>query len=145
MPLRDERTYIRFAVLSRLLPDHWLTTKAHEKNTMATIPTVDNRQIHRRVTDLTATDPLRVFVYEFTETGQSKITALAVRNQLHLLPGEIWMPASYRTFLHTRAAHVQYYKPHVMEEIYNWRTVAGDHFEDHCWRVIDVLCSPTPI
>ena len=103
------------------------------------MPTVANRKIRRPATDLTAADLLRVFVCEFTEPGQSKITAFAVRSQLHLLPGESWMPAAHRTLMHTRAAHIQYYKPHAMEEIYYWRTIAGDQLEDHCRRVIDVL------
>ena len=76
---------------------------------MVTVPTVNNRQICKPATDLTATDLPRVFVDEFTEPGQSKITALAVCDQLHLLPGESWTSAAHRTLMHTRAAHIQYY------------------------------------
>ena len=41
--------------------------------------------------------------------------------------------------MHTRASHVQYYKPHAMKEAYDWRTVAGNLLEDDCKRVIGVL------
>ena len=51
------------------------------------------------------------------------------------------MPAAFRTLMHTRAARVQYYKPHAMEETYYWRTVAGDQLQDHCVRIIGVLNS----
>ncbi|CAN0352435.1 unnamed protein product [Ascophyllum nodosum] len=139
MPLRDERTPIRVAVLLRLLPELCVTRTAHKLRATVTVPTVDNCQIPRPAADLTATDLLRVFVHEFTEPGQSKITALAVRSQLHLLPGDSWMSAAHRTLMHTRAAHVQYYKPHAMEETYYWRTVTGGQLEDHCRRVIGVL------
>ena len=89
MPLRDERTPIRVAILLRLLPDHCLTKSSQKQNAIVTVPTIDNRQIYRPTTGLTATeDLLHVFVSEFTELEQSTITALAVRNQLHLLPGE---------------------------------------------------------
>ena len=105
---------------------------AHKQNVMVTEPIVDNRQICRPATGLTATDLLCVFVYEFTEPGQSKIATIAVRNQLHLLPGESWMLGSHRTLMHTRVSHVQHYKPDAIKEIYYWRTVAGDQLEDHC-------------
>ena len=119
MPLRDERTPVRIpAVLLRPLPDHCLAKKAHEQNSVVTVPIIDNSQVCRPATALTATELFLVFVYEVTEPGPSKITALVVRNQLHLLPGESWMPAAHRTLMHTRAASVQYYKPHAMEEIY---------------------------
>ena len=49
------------------------------------------------------------------------------------------MPAAHRTFLHTRAANVQSYKPHAMEETYYWRCIAGDQLQDHCERVIGAL------
>ena len=130
MPLRDERTPVQVTVLLRLLPDHCLVKKAHEQNSVVTVPITDNSQVCRPATALTATDLFHVFVYEVTEPGQSKIIALAVRNQLHLLPGESWMPAAHRPFMHKRAANVQYYKPHVMEETYCWRTVAGDQLDD---------------
>ena len=123
MPVRDKRTPVRVAVLLRLLPDYCLTKKAHEQNAVVTVPTIDNSQVCRPVTALTATDLIRVFVYEITEPGQAKITALLVRKQLHLLPGERWMPAAHRTLTHTKAANIHYYKPHVMEETYYWRTV----------------------
>ena len=139
MSLRDEQTPIHVAVLLRLLPGHCLSRMAHEQTARVIVPTVDNRQIRRPATDLAATDLLFVFVYEFTEPGQSKITALAARNQVHLLPGESWMPTAHRTLTHTRADHVQHYKPHAMEETCYWRTVAGDQLENLCRRVIDVL------
>ena len=139
MPLRDKRTPIRVAVLLRLLHDHCLIEKAYEQNAVATAPTIDNSQICRPATDLTATDLLRVFIYEVVGPGQSKITALAVRNQIHLLPGESWMSVAHRTFMHKRAANAQYYRPHAMEETYYWRTVASDQLENHCERIIGVL------
>ena len=114
MPVKDERTPVRVAVLLRLLPNHYLTKKDHEQNAVVTVPTIDISQVLRRAATLTATDLLRVFVQEITEPGQSKSTALAVRKQLDLLPGESWMPAAHSTFLHTRAANVQSYKPHAM-------------------------------
>ena len=138
MPLRDERTPVQVAVLLRLLPDQCLTKKVHEQNAVVTVPTIDNSQIYRPATDLTATDLLRVYVYEVTELGRSKITALAVRNQLYLLPGESWIPAAHRILMHTKT-NVQYYKPHAMKETYYWRTVAGDQLEDHYERIIRVL------
>ena len=49
------------------------------------------------------------------------------------------MPAAHRTLVHTRAANVQYYKPHAMEDTYYWRTVAGDQLEDHRERIIGAL------
>ena len=49
------------------------------------------------------------------------------------------MPAAHRTFMPTRAASVQYYKPHAIEETYYWRSVAGDHLQDHCEKIIGVL------
>ena len=115
MPLRDEQTPIQVPALLPLLSDHFLTKKTHKQNAMVTVPTVDNRQLCRPATDLTAPDLLRVFVFEFIEPGQPEINALAVRNQLHLLPDESWMPATHRTLKHTRGDHVQYYKPHAME------------------------------
>ena len=119
MPLRDERTLVRVAVLLRLLPDHCLAKKIHEQNVVVTVPIIDNSQVYRPSTALTITDLFHVFVYEVTKPGQSKITALlAVRSQLHLLPGESWTPAVHRTLMHTRAANVRYYKPHAMEETY---------------------------
>ena len=139
MSVKDERIPVRVAVLLRLLPDHCLTEKAHEQNAVVTVPTIDISQVLRRAATLTATDLLRVFVQEITEPGQSKSTALAVRKQLHLLPGESWMPAAHRTLLHTRAANVQSYKPHAMEETYYWRCIAGDQLQDHCERVIGAL------
>ena len=93
-PVKDERTPVRVAVLLRLLPDNCLTKKAHEQNTVVVVPTVDSSQVCRPAATLTATDLLRVFVFEVAELGQSKITALAVRQKLHLLPGESWMPAA---------------------------------------------------
>ena len=139
MPVKDERTPVRVAVLLRLLPDHCLTKKAHEQNAVVTVPTIDNGQVRRSAATLTATDLLRVFVFEVAEPGQSNITALAVRQTLHLLPGESWMPAALRTLMRTRAASVQYYKRHAMKEIYYWRTVAGDQLQGHCVRIIGVL------
>ena len=139
MPVKDERTPVRFAVLLRLLPDHCLTKKAQQQNAVVTVPTIDIRQVLRRAATLTATDLLRVLVQEITEPGQSRSTALAVRKQLHLLPGESWMPTAHRTPLHTRAANVQSYKPHAMEDTYHWRCIAGDQLQDHCERVIGVL------
>ena len=139
MPLRSERTSVRVAVLLRIIPDHCFTKKAHEQSAAVTVPTIDNSQICKPATDLTAIDLLRVFVCEITEPGQSKITALAVRNQLHLLPGESWIPAAHRTLMHTRPPNVHYYKPHAMEETYYWKTLAGDQLEDHCERIIGVL------
>ena len=139
MPLRDERTPVRVAVLLRLLPDQCLIRKAHKPQPLVIVPTSDNREISRPAADPTATDLLRVFVHEFTELGQSVSIASAVRSQLLLLPGESWMPAAHRTLMHTRAAHVKYYKPHAMEETYYLRTVAGDQLEHHCGRVIGIL------
>ena len=139
MPLKDERTPVRVAVLLKLLPDYCNTKKDHEQNATVTVPTIDISQIHRLATDLTAIDLLRVFIYVFTEPGLSKITALAVRNQLHLLPGERWMPVAHRTLMHTRAANIRYYKPHAAEKTYYWRTVAGDQLKDHCEWIIGVL------
>ena len=139
MPVKDERTPVRVAVLLRLLPDYCLAKKAHEQNTVVTVPTIDISQVLRRAATLATTDLLRVFVQEITEPGQSKSTALAVRKQLHLLPGESWMPAAHRTLLHTRAANVQSYKPRAMEETYYWRCIAGDQLQDHCEKVIGVL------
>ena len=139
MPVKDARTPVPVAVLLRLLPDHCLTKKAHEQNAVVTVPTIDNSQVLRPAATLTAPDLLRVFVFEVAEPGQSKITALAVRQKLLLFPGEIWMPAALRTLMHTRAASVQYYKPHAMEGTYYWRTVAGDQLQDHCVRIISVL------
>ena len=139
MPVKDEQTSVRVAVLLRLLPDHCLTKKAHEQNAVVSVPTIDISQVLRRAATLTATDLLRVFVQEITEPGQSKSTALAVRKQLHLFPGESWMPAAHRTLMHTRAANVQSYKPHAMEETYYWRCTTGDQPQDHCERVIGVL------
>ena len=139
MPVKDERTPVRVAVLLKLLPPNCLTKKAHERNTVVNVPTIDISQIRRHAADLTATDLLRVFVQEMTESGQSKLTAREVRKQLHLLPGESWMPAAHRTLLHTRAASVQSYKPHAMEDTYYWRSITGDQLQDHCERVIGVL------
>ena len=139
MPVKDERTPGRVAVLLRLLPDHCLTKKTQEQNAVVTVPTIDNSQVCRPSTAATATDLLRVFVYEVTEPGQSKITAPAVRKELNLLRGESWMTAANRTLMHTRAASVQYYKPHAMEETYYWRSVAGDQLQDHCEKIIGVL------
>ena len=85
MPIKDERTPVRVAVLLRLLPDHCLTKKAGEKNAVVSVPTIYISQVLRHAATLTATDLLRVFVQEITESGQSKTTALAVRKQLHLL------------------------------------------------------------
>ena len=116
VPVKDERTPFRVTVFLRLFPlPH---QKAHEQNAVVTVPTIDNSQVCRPSTALTATDLLRVFVYEVTEPGQSKITALVVRKQLHLLPGESWMPAAHRTLMHTTAASIQYYKSNAMEETY---------------------------
>ena len=139
MPVKDERTPVRVAVLLRLLHDHCLTKKSHEQNAVVTVSTIDNGQVRRPATALTTTDLLRVFVYEVNEPGQSKTTALAVHKQLHLFPGESWMPAAHRTLMYTRAASVQYYKSHAMEETYYWRSVAGDQLQDHCERIIGVL------
>ena len=139
MPVKDERTPVRVAVLLRLLSDTCLTKKAHEQNAEVTVPTIDNSQVRRPGATLTTTDLFRVFVFEVAEPGRSKITALAVHQKLHLLPGESWMAAALRTLMHTRAASVQYYKPHAMEETYYWRTVAGDQLQDHCVRIIGVL------
>lgn len=144
MPVKDERTPVRVAVLLRILPDHCLTKNAHKQNAVVTVPTIDNSQVRRPATTLTTTDLLRVFVFEVTEPGQSKVAALAVRQTLHLLPGESWMPNPHELDaepMHTRAASVQYYKPHAMEETYYWRTVAGDQLQDHCVRIIGVLNS----
>ena len=80
MPVKDERTPVRGAVLLQLLPDHCLAKKAHEQNAVVTVPTIDNSQVCRPATALTTTDLLHVFVYEVTEPGQSKTTVLAVRN-----------------------------------------------------------------
>ena len=135
MLLEDERTRICVAILLKLLSDHCHTKKAHEQNAIVTVPTIDISQIRRPATDLTATDLLHVFTYEFTEPGLSKVTAQAVRNQLHLLPGESWMPAAHRTLMRTKAVNIQYCKPHVMEETYYQRTVAGDQLEDHSARI----------
>ena len=115
MPVKDERTPVRVAVLLRLLPDHCLTKKAQEQNAVVTVPTIDNSQVRRPGTALTAKDLLRVLVDGVTEPGRSKIPALAVRKQLHLLPGERRMPATLRTLTHMRAASVQFYKPHAVE------------------------------
>ena len=41
MPVKDERTFVRVAVLLRLLPDHCLTKKANEQNAVVTVPTID--------------------------------------------------------------------------------------------------------
>ena len=139
MPVKDERTPVRVAVLLKLLPPNCLTKKAHERNTVVNVPTIDISQIRRHAADLTATDLLRVFVQEMTESGQSKLTAREVRKQLHLLPGESWMSAAHRTLLHTRAASVQSYKPHAMEDTYYRRSITGDQLQDHCERVIGVL------
>ena len=49
------------------------------------------------------------------------------------------MSATHRTLLHTRAANVQSYKLHAMEETYYWRCIAGDQLQDHCERVIRAL------
>ena len=139
MPVEDERTPVRVAVLLRLLPDHCLTKKAHEPNAIVTVPTIDRSQALRRAA---ISQPQTYSAFSFkrsSEPGQSKSTALAVRKQLHLLPGESWMPAAHRTLLHTRAANVQSYKPHAMEETYYWRCIIGDQFQDHCERVIGVL------
>ena len=73
MPLRDEQTPVRVTVLLRLLPDHCLTKKAHEQNAVATVPTIDNNQICRPLTNLTATDLLCVSVYEVTEPGNPRL------------------------------------------------------------------------
>ena len=139
MPVKDERTPVRVAVLLKLLPPNCLTKKAHERNTVVNVPTIDISQIRRHAADLTATDLVRVFVQEMTESGQSKLTAREVRKQLHLLPGESWMSAAHRTLLHTRVASVQSYKPHAMEDTYYWRSITGDQLQDHCERVIGVL------
>ena len=141
MSLTNEQTPIRVAVLLQLLLDHCLTRKAHERNAMVTEPTVDNRLICRPATDLTATDLLHVLGYEFTQAGQFKITASAVCDQhtYSVVKETCVSAAHYCTLMHTRAAYVQYYKLHVMEEKYDWRTVAGDQIEDHCRRVIGVL------
>ena len=101
MPVKDERTLVRVAVLLRLLPDHCLTKKAHEQNAVVTVPTIDISQVLRRAATLTTTDLPCVFVQEITEPGQSKNTALAVRKQLHLLPGKSWMPAPQALRTHT--------------------------------------------
>ena len=69
VPLRDERTPVRVAVLLRLLPDHCLAKKAHEQNTVVTVPIIGNSQVCRTATALTATDPIHVFIYEVTEPG----------------------------------------------------------------------------
>lgn len=66
MPLKDERTPIRVAVLLKLFPDHCHTKKAHEQNETVTVQTIDISQIRRPATGLTATDLLRVFIYELT-------------------------------------------------------------------------------
>ena len=139
MPVKDEQTPVRVAVLLRILPDHCLTKKAYEQNAVVSVPTIDISQVLRRAATLTATDLLRIFVQEITESGQSKTTALAVRKQLHLLPGESWMPEAHRTLVHTKAAYVQSYKPHAMEETYFWSCITGDQLLDHCERVIGVL------
>ena len=139
MPIKDERTPVRIAVLLRLIPDHCLTKKAYEQNAVVSVPTIDISQVFRHAATLTATDLLRVFVQEVTEPGQSKTTTLAVRKQLHLLPGESWMPAALRTLMHTKASNVQSYKPHAMEETYYWRCITGGQLLDHCERVIGVL------
>ena len=104
-PLRHEQTPIRVAVLLRLLLDLCLTRKTHLRRALFIAPTVNNRQIRRLATDLMATDLLRVYIHEFTQPGQSKITALVVRSQLHL-PGESWLLAAHCTLMHTRAPHV---------------------------------------
>ena len=49
------------------------------------------------------------------------------------------MSAAHRTLLHTRAANVQSYKPHAMEETYYCRCIAGDQLQDHRERDIGVL------
>ena len=139
IPVEDERTPVRVAVLLRLLPNHCLTKKAHEQNAVVTVPTIDISQVLRRAATPTARDLLRVYVQEITEPGQSKSTALAVRKQLLVLPGESWTPLAHRTLLHTRAANVQSYKPHAMEETYYWRCIAGDQLQDHCERIIGVF------
>ena len=139
MPLTDERTPIRVAVVLRLFPNHCYTKKSHEQNATVTVDTFYISQIHRPATDLISTYLLRVFIHEFTEPGQSKVTALVMRNQLYLFPGESWMPAFRRTLMHTRAANVQHYKPRAMEKTYYWRTVEGDQLEDHCETIVGVL------
>ena len=106
MPRRDELTPICVAVLLQLVPDNCLTRKTHEQQALVIVPTVENRPIRRPATDLATTDLFRVSLDEFAEPGQSKVTALAVRNQLHLLSGESWMRAAHRILKHTRAAHV---------------------------------------
>ena len=129
MPLRDKQTPIRVAVLLQLLPGHCLAKKAHEQNAIVTVPTIDNSQICRPATDLKATDLLRVFVYELTESGQSKVTALAVRNQLHLL-------FSCRRELLTSSTTNPTWRRHATGR---WRTVVGDQLEDRCESIIGVL------
>ena len=69
MPAKNERTPVRVAVLLRFLPDHCLTKKAHKQNAVVTIPTIDNSQVRRPATTLTATDLLRVFIFEVAEPG----------------------------------------------------------------------------
>ena len=49
------------------------------------------------------------------------------------------MPAVHRTLIHTRATHVQYYKPHAMEETYYWTIIAGKQLENLFERIIGVL------
>ena len=136
-PLRHERTLIRVAVLLRLLPDLCLTRKTHERRALFIVPTVNNRQIRKPTIDLMAIDLLRVYVREFTQPGQSEITALVVRSQLHL-PGESWLPAAHCTLMHSRAPHVQYHKPHAIVETCYW-SITREQLKDRCWGVIRVL------
>ena len=49
------------------------------------------------------------------------------------------MPATLRTLMHSRAASIQYYKPHAMEEIYYWRIVTSKELQAHCVTIIGVF------